>query len=63
MPLISRVLDMSDAKRMMLVIRLRHSNFVMKFPSFLCPPGERIIAITPPSIRLSEKPDSLSPNS
>lgn len=29
---------MSDAKRMTLVIRLRHSNFVMKFPSFLCPP-------------------------
>lgn len=63
MPLISRVLDMSDAKRMTLVIRLRHSNFVMKFPSFLCPPGERIIAITPPSIRAVREARLPFPNS
>lgn len=57
MHLVSRVLDMNNAERMNLVTAsLRHSNFIMKFPSSFSPWGKRIIEIMSLPIRLSEKP-------
>lgn len=57
MHLVSRVLDMNNAKRVNLVTTsLRHSNFIVKFFSLILPEEERIIKIMSLPIRLSEKP-------